>query len=195
MKTFKLKLRDLVRNRGFALLISVIISTIILTIGLSIINSAIKEVILASTIRHSIVALYAADSGIECGLYWDNIRGNSTKHSAFTPVVPPVFPIVPYTIECMGITKTYQVNPTPPPYKITLDLKDDTKPNNVCTQLIVETSDSPVPPVGGQKYQGPKTGVEHVLMQSWGYNNCNPASQRRVDRALEVKYSKTWSMP
>src|SRR3989338_4931734 len=68
---------------GFALLIAIVVATIVLTIGISIINTALKEVVLASTVRNSLSGFYAADSAIECALYWDNIRGRFGVPSAF----------------------------------------------------------------------------------------------------------------
>ena len=70
-------------KRGFALLIAVILAAIILTIGLSIVSTALKEVVLAATVRSSLASFYIADGGSECALYWDNVRGNFEKESAF----------------------------------------------------------------------------------------------------------------
>lgn len=66
-----MKFLNLKRNRGFALLFSVLISSLLLTIGLSIFNIALKELSISSNSRQSVYAFYAADSGRECALYWD----------------------------------------------------------------------------------------------------------------------------
>ncbi|MEK7121026.1 MAG: pilus assembly PilX N-terminal domain-containing protein [Patescibacteria group bacterium] len=58
-------------KRGMTLLIAVLTAGVLLSISLSIFNIAIKEIIISSTGRESQVAFYAADSGIECALYWD----------------------------------------------------------------------------------------------------------------------------
>ncbi len=58
-------------EKGFTLLIAVLISGVLLAIGLAIFNITIKEILLSSSGRDSQFAFYAADSGIECALYWD----------------------------------------------------------------------------------------------------------------------------
>ncbi len=64
-------------NRGFVLLLAVLVSGILLALGVALYNIASKELILSSSGRDSQFAFYAADSGIECALYWD------AKHDAF----------------------------------------------------------------------------------------------------------------
>lgn len=56
---------------GFVILFSILISTIILIMSAGIFNIAQKETILSSYSRESQKAFYAADSGVECALYWD----------------------------------------------------------------------------------------------------------------------------
>jgi len=152
------------RKRGFALLIAVVISTIILTIGLTILNTALKEVVLASTVRNSLTSFYIADSGAECSLYWDNIRGNFEKKSAFAIDSPPS------VIECNNIT--IEITPGHPFW-----LRNDAELNDPCAKIEFNTI-----PVG--------VAEEKVRLTSWGFNTCNVSSKRRVDRALEVKYSR-----
>ncbi len=53
------------------MLFAVLTSSVLLAIGLSIFSLTIKELALSSSGRESQAAFYAADSGIECGLYWD----------------------------------------------------------------------------------------------------------------------------
>jgi hypothetical protein len=68
----KLKVK---KNKGFALLFSVLLASLLLTIGLSIFSIALKELAISSASVRSIHAFYAADSGRECALYWDIKRG------------------------------------------------------------------------------------------------------------------------
>lgn len=58
-------------QRGFTLLIAVLIGSLMLSIGFAIFNIAFKEVILASSAKESQVAFFAADAGLECALYHD----------------------------------------------------------------------------------------------------------------------------
>ncbi len=69
-------------NRGFTLLIAVLMGSVLLAIGYAIYNILSKEVILSSSGRDSQFAFYAADSGIECALYWDNKQDAFSTSSA-----------------------------------------------------------------------------------------------------------------
>jgi len=70
-----MKGKNIKNNKGFALLFSVLISSLLLTIGLSIFSIALKELAISTATRQSIHAFYAADSGRECVLYWDQKGG------------------------------------------------------------------------------------------------------------------------
>ena len=58
-------------QRGFTLLIAILVISIVLAIGLSVLNITLKEFILSGIARESTIALNAADAGMECALYWD----------------------------------------------------------------------------------------------------------------------------
>jgi Tfp pilus assembly protein PilX len=65
------------KNRGMTLFISIVIMGILLFVSFVVVNIAIKSTLFASSGRDSQLAFFAADSGIECSLYWD------TKADAF----------------------------------------------------------------------------------------------------------------
>ena len=56
-------------NRGFVILFAIIIATMIMLIGAGIYTTAFKETVLASAATESQIALFAADTGMECALY------------------------------------------------------------------------------------------------------------------------------
>ena len=56
-------------NRGFALLITLVVISILLSIGLSLLQITLKQISFSSIARESEVALYAANSAIECMQY------------------------------------------------------------------------------------------------------------------------------
>ena len=58
-------------NRGFALLLAVLLSVIILTIGLTILNSALKQQFLSDITLESERSFHAAYAGVECAQYWN----------------------------------------------------------------------------------------------------------------------------
>jgi hypothetical protein len=64
------------KNRGFTLLISVLIASIMFSISLGISSIIRGEIFLANTGRQSQMAYYAADAGIECAIYWDTLHND-----------------------------------------------------------------------------------------------------------------------
>jgi hypothetical protein len=58
-------------SKGYTLLFAVLVSSLVLAIGISILNISKKEFLIATSARDSSAALYAADSGLECGIYLD----------------------------------------------------------------------------------------------------------------------------
>lgn len=61
--------KKLTNNRGFVILFAIIIATMILLIGAGIYTTAFKETVLASAATESQIALFAADTGMECALF------------------------------------------------------------------------------------------------------------------------------
>ncbi len=164
------KIRLAKNKRGFALLIAIVVATIVLTIGISIINTALKEVILASTVRNSLSGFYTADSAVECSLYWDNIRGRFGTESAFASFAP-------MDIECGGIiVSVVGGNNTG------FNLADEDNLSKPCAEVSVRT-EAVVPPPGAPQSE------DKIIMRALGSNTCDPSSSKRVERALEVRYS------
>ncbi len=67
------------RDKGYAILFTVVVVSIIsmITIGLS--NAAYKQLILSSVARDSTTAFYQADIASECALFFDNEQDASTR--------------------------------------------------------------------------------------------------------------------
>lgn len=59
------------KKRGVTLLLAIFISALALSIGLGIFTIIFGELGISGTSKESLEALYAADSGIECALFWD----------------------------------------------------------------------------------------------------------------------------
>lgn len=75
-------------NKGFTLLFAVLVSVLVLAVGASIINIALKQTILSGAGRESQYAFYAANSGLECALYWD-LHGSTIVGTDVQFVFPP----------------------------------------------------------------------------------------------------------
>lgn len=59
-------------KRGFTIFFAVLVGSLALAIGFSIYELLIRELALSQTATQSQYAIYAADAGAECALYWDN---------------------------------------------------------------------------------------------------------------------------
>jgi hypothetical protein len=66
-------------KRGFTLLIAILITSTLLLISTGVIALAVRQAFIADAARQSQLAFYAADTAMECALYWDvkNPSGNS----------------------------------------------------------------------------------------------------------------------
>lgn len=71
----KLTIKDhrLNTRKGFISLFAVLISFVILAITIGVSNVAFKENVLAFSAREGSYAFFAADTGLECALYYDSI--------------------------------------------------------------------------------------------------------------------------
>lgn len=77
---------------GFTLLLAVLITSMVLAISFGFSIFVIRELNISIVGRESQKAVFAADSGIECALYWD------LAQKKFATTSPPC----PCTIRCLG---------------------------------------------------------------------------------------------
>ncbi len=70
---------------GFTLLFTVLITSIVLAIALGISRVSYTELVLSSVSREGARAFYAADTGLECGLFYD-INDNAFALSPSAPI-------------------------------------------------------------------------------------------------------------
>jgi len=80
-----------IQNKGFTLLLSLLVMSVVLVVGLGVFNIIIKEIQLSGLGRESEIASYAAETGIECVEYWDLQR-------------KAIFTTTPISISCAGNT-------------------------------------------------------------------------------------------
>lgn len=174
--------RECGRERGFAMLFAVLTSSVLLSVGLSIFNLTIKELALSSSGRESQAAFYAADSGIECGLYWD---------------------IIGQVFATSSDGQTFLGGATCAGQAFTVD--EDRFSNFATTTFSFAPTDS-VTPAGGvcalvtvSKRLDSGTGIIRTEVVSRGYNvgydaasgdadKCTIDDDLKVERALKVSY-------
>ncbi len=67
----KYKIQNTNSNRGAVLLIAVLLSSVMLSVGLGVYQRTYKQLVFSSFWKQMQVAFVAADSGLECVMYWD----------------------------------------------------------------------------------------------------------------------------
>src|SRR3989338_8367237 len=60
-----------INNKGFTIFFAMLAGGLALSIGIAISALPIRELDLSATATQSQYAIYAADTGVECALYWD----------------------------------------------------------------------------------------------------------------------------
>lgn len=112
-------------KQGFTLFIAVLLGSLMLAIGFSIFNLAFKELLLSSSSRDSQVAFYAADTGLECALYYDQDQRAFQTGQSGGP-----------TIECAGVTVAAQRVSSSDPHTWRFALQS----SSLCTTVEVQKS-------------------------------------------------------
>ncbi len=79
-------------KNGFTLFYALLVISIILSISMAIAEIVLRETVISGFGRDSLIAFFAADSGVECALYWD------VKQNAFATTSTSS------TINCAGST-------------------------------------------------------------------------------------------
>ena len=158
-----LALSERSESKGFTLFIAMVVMGTLLLIAAGITSLAVKQSFISSTGRESQNAFYAADTGIECALYWD-VQNPSGK-SAFSTSTAS-------TITCnnsanLPVGGGGYGNPTSV-FSFTLT------PDIYCASVSVT-----------KVYIGP---VLRTTIESKGYNTCDTTNPRRVERAVRATY-------
>lgn len=148
-------------NRGIALLFTLLIVGVAISISIGVFNIILGELEIGEGARESMRAFFAADSGVECILYWD------LKGSAF------VFD-KEKAITCMGSSPSFSRSSQTVDEKAATVYQSSTPfilSNEACVSLtVIKFSD----------------GSSRIA--ALGENICNPAASRVVQRGIEVNY-------
>ena len=67
----KLLVKTTIQPRGFTIFFAMLVGGLALAVGMAIYDLAVREIDLSATATQSQYAIYAADTGAECALYWD----------------------------------------------------------------------------------------------------------------------------
>lgn len=148
-------------QEGVALYVAISITGALILVSFAIINSALRQITISTISRDSQAAFYAADSGTECALYWDlkNLSGSAFSTSSASQISCNGNPNTSVGGGGSNGTSTFDINFSPDPY---------------CATVTVV-----------KRYEG---SVLTTKIESKGYNTCDTASLRRVERAIRVTY-------
>jgi len=150
------------KEKGFTLFVAIIVMGTLLLIATGVVNLAVRQSLISASSRESQHAFYAADTGIECALFWD--VKNPSGASAFSTSTGS-------TIFCnkdannsgnqwvVGGSYTSVIN------------RINFLPDPYCTIVTVTKG------LDGS-----------TRIESKGYNTCDPSNPRRVERAVRAIY-------
>jgi hypothetical protein len=165
-------------ERGYILLMAVLIVSVILAISFGIFALSIKDLILASYLKDSAKAFGAADKGIECALYWDrSTPQNGRAYTIFTTSTQYVAQVGGGSGIANPVCDSVQLD-TLPSWTV-VNTPDPTTgttnfslifPDNTCADIMVY-----------------KEGNSTTTVVSNGYNSCDPNSPRRTQRTIQVE--------
>lgn len=150
------------KNRGFTLFIAIIVAGTLLLVAAGVTELAVRQSLISSTGRESQYAFYAADTGMECALYWD--VQNPSGYSAFsTSTASQIF--------CNRDTS---------------NSSNEWIVGGSNTSIINRINFTPLPYCAIVTVTKEANGLTRI--ESRGYNTCDSTNPRRVERAIRAFY-------
>lgn len=149
-------------KRGFTLFVALVTAGTLLLVATSMIALAVRQARISASGRDSQVAFYAADTAMECALYWDVRNPGGT--SAFATSTAS-------SIDCnkdgnnasnQWVVGGSSVSTVP---NITF------LPEPYCAKIVVTKGDD-----------------GSTVIEAMGYNTCDSGNPRRVERAVRATY-------
>lgn len=196
------------KNKGFTLLFAVLVSVLVLAVGASVITIALKQTILSSTGRESQYAFYAANTGLECALFWDlnpQVTGATGVKERVFPYIDPearfsqtnISDYSPVVCGATRIENGEEVIGSDIAYTGYLSDSDE---NRYVFQLAIRNTidNGAAPDVDDVEYcaevtvdKASSSGKIVTTITSQGLNTCDPDSDpRAVQRGLIMQYNQ-----
>ena len=168
-------------NKGMTLFIAVVIMGLLLLISFAVLNITMKSTLFANSGRDSQYAFYAADAGIECALFWDSFDPSKFATSVSGGGGAP--------ISCAKSTPINNNQAIPGRSELTLIGGTDANPISIFYFNMSQGEDA----VNALPYCAIVTVEKRAsdgktYIKSKGYNTCDIANPRRVERGIEVSY-------
>lgn len=149
-------------QQGFAMLFTVMLVGIILAIAIGIAEITFKQTILSNLASDSQLSFFQADTAMECGMLYE-----------YAPIagIDPKYLVVGGEPLVCGAARLEYIGVTPEgAHRFEPSDFFDRGNTRACFALEFNKSTSP------------------RTIEAFGYNNCDPASPRQVERALRVLY-------
>lgn len=176
-------------KKGFTLLFAVLVSTLVLAVGASIISMALRQVILSGIGRDSQFAFYAANTGMDCGVYWDHhdsLNFATSNQSTYPATIPS-------NVKCAGqhissITISDEgVDSATSEFNLEFNNVQGGSPISssvpYCVDVFITKEIVQVTLSNGNTENKNQTTVS-----ARGYNTCDTNNPRRIERGLQLKY-------
>ena len=176
MKFFK---KHKQREKGITLFVAVLVASVALLFSFAVSDIALREVLLAQTGKDSQEAFYAANTGVECALFWDLKFGSFEPEPDGADVIcnGRTGEAVVQTIFGGG-TETWTLTGAS---DLEFSMSDDDDENEPCFKI-----DSVIKEVERDEEDNIVSIETEIIVK--GYNTCNTSSPRRLERALRVAY-------
>lgn len=187
-KKFKIQ-----KEKGFTLLFAVLVSSLVISIGATIMSIALRQTILSSTSRESQYAFYAANTILECATYWDK---HGPMDGLSNNIVFPVSDLGEIRTTELGDVTCSGINIVTGEGSSFSEIPwDDSISNQTTFYLEVSNQSSPKVPSENYVYCAQATiskeldgSIVRTTIEAKGYNTCDTANPRRVERGLIVQY-------
>ncbi len=176
-------------KRGFTIFFAMLVGSLSLAIGLAVYDLTIRELDLSATATQSQYAIYAADAGAECVLYWDsNYLGTGSAFPTSTQSAVPASGVTcvgqdiaahgavptPFSADTStwAAWNTSQITASAATTTFTLML--GASGNSACAMVDVA--------------KAVISGAVYTTVTSRGFNACSADISPRVERRFEVRY-------
>lgn len=175
-------------NRGFTIFFAMLVGSLALSVGFAIYDLTVREIDLSAAATQSQFAIYAADTGVECALYWDSKYGPDANATAFGTSTASTWGTA---ANCNG--QNIVANGTPPSPIVAPPAGWNAWTINASESVATTTftlSLLPAEPYCAVVQVGKATigGILYTTIISRGYNNCSTTGPARLERALRVSY-------
>lgn len=161
-------------RQGFTIFFAMLVGSLSLAIGLAIYDLTIRELDLSATATQSQYAIYAADAGVECALYWDSkcSLANCRSGSVFATSTDFIAPGSGVMCNGQDISTAWSVNRAGGVYATTTFSFNFLPQANCATVEVVKSYAIPT----------------LTTIISHGFNTCTSGAPLRLERTFRVGY-------